>query len=268
MEKNLRTIITAAISAVMIAGILITLSPQISKADHTEKIGIIGAMPEEVDALKEAAGISDVTEIAGMEFCEGSLGDSEVVIVQCGMGKVNAGVCAQTLIRDFNCTQIINTGVAGSLDNTLDIGDIVVSVDAVQHDFDVEAIGFAKGEIPYTGLYAFPADEELRASAVQAAQEAAPDVHVFEGRICSGDQFISTKEQKETIESAFDGMCCEMEGAAIAQVCYLNDTPFVIIRAISDKEDGSNSVEFETFKQEAAVNCVKIVEYMITGSTD
>ena len=268
MEKNLRTIITAAISVFMIAGILIALCPQISKADQTEKIGIIGAMPEEVDSLKEAAAISDVTTIAAMEFCEGTLGDSEVVIVQCGMGKVNAGICAQTLIQHFNCTQIINTGVAGSLDNTLDIGDIVVSVDAVQHDFDVEAIGFVKGEIPYTGLYAFPADEELRASAVQAAQEAVPDVHVFEGRICSGDQFISTKEQKETIESAFDGMCCEMEGAAIAQVCYLNDTPFVIIRAISDKEDGSNSVEYETFKQEAAVNCVKIVEYMITGSPD
>ena len=225
--------------------------------------GIIGAMDEEVALLKEEAGITKTTELAGMEFCEGKLGNNKVVIVKCGMGKVNAGICANTLINDFGCTKIINTGVAGSLDNAIDIGDIVVSVDAVQHDFDVEAIGFEKGEIPYTGLYAFPADEELRSEAVKAIQETAPDIHAFEGRVCSGDQFISTKEQKDTITSNFGGMCCEMEGAAIAQVCYLNNTPFVILRAISDKEDGSASMQYETFKEKAAENSARIVKYMI-----
>jgi adenosylhomocysteine nucleosidase len=176
-------------------------------AENEEIIGIIGAMDVEVNSLKEAADITGTTRIAEMEFCKGTLGGKNVVIVKCGMGKVNAGICANTLINDFGCTKIINTGVAGSLDNRIDIGDIVVSVDAVQHDFDVEAIGFRKGEIPYTGLYAFPADEALRAAAVNAVKESAPDVHVFEGRVCSGDQFISTKEQKEKIIDNFGGMC-------------------------------------------------------------
>ncbi|MBR0085277.1 MAG: 5'-methylthioadenosine/adenosylhomocysteine nucleosidase [Lachnospiraceae bacterium] len=228
-----------------------------------EAIGIIGAMDSEVASLKEAAHITETTEIAGMEFCEGTLGKQNVVIVKCGMGKVNAGICANTLINDFGCTRVINTGVAGSLDNKIDIGDIVVSVDAVQHDYDVQAIGYKKGEIPYTGLYAFPADEDLRAAAVEAVHASAPDVHVFEGRVCSGDQFISTAEQKERIIADFGGLCCEMEGAAIAQACYLNETPFVIIRAVSDKSDGSQEVEFETFEVEAAANCARIVQYMI-----
>ena len=234
-----------------------------SPVSEKETIGMIGAMDVEVEALKGSAKITKTTTLAEMEFCEGTLDDTNVVIVKCGMGKVNAGICANTLINEFGCTRIINTGVAGSLDNQIDIGDIVVSVDAVQHDFTVEAIGFEKGEIPYTGLYAFPADEELRAAAVTAVKESAPDIHVFEGRVCSGDQFISTAEQKEEITSNFGGMCCEMEGAAIAQACYLNHTPFVVIRAISDKNDGSQSVEYETFQEKAAADCARIVQYMV-----
>ena len=231
-----------------------------------DRIGIIGAMDVEVTALKESADIKETTDIAGMEFCEGTLGNKNIVIVKCGMGKVNAGICANTLINDFNCNKIINTGVAGSLDNDIDIGDIVVSVDAVQHDFDVEAIGFAKGEIPYTGLFAFPADDELRAAAVKAAHESAPDIGVFEGRICSGDQFISKKEQKDRIISDFGGMCCEMEGAAIAQACYLNDTPYVVIRAISDKPNETEIVDYKVFEEKAAKDCAKIVIYMVENS--
>ena len=231
-----------------------------------EVIGIIGAMDDEVTALKESANVSKATTIADMEYCEGKLGNNKVVIVKCGMGKVNAGICANTLINNFGCTKIINTGVAGSLDNSLDIGDIVVSVDAVQHDFDVEAIGFAKGEIPYTGLYAFPADEELRKQAMEAIKEVAPDIKGVEGRVCSGDQFIVSSEQKQTITSNFGGLCAEMEGAAVAQVCYLNDVPFVVIRAISDKTDGSQHIEFDQFTKEAAKNCIKIIEYMVENN--
>ena len=228
-----------------------------------EIIGIIGAMDVEVASLKSAADIEKTTNIAEMEFCEGTIGKKKVVIVKCGIGKVNAGICAHTLINMFGCTKVINTGVAGSLDNVLNIGDIVVSADAVQHDYSVEAIGFRKGEIPYTGLYAFPADEALRRLAVGAVRESAPDIKVFEGRVCSGDQFISTREQKETILADFGGLCCEMEGGAVAQACYLNRTPFVIIRAISDKSDGSHRVEFETFQEEAAAHCAGIVRYML-----
>ena len=257
MKKTICLILSVLILALVIGGC--------SNTDKTtsEKIGIIGAMEEEVGALKEALTDSKTTTIAGMEFCEGKLEGVDVVIVQCGMGKVNAGICANTLINNFGCTKVINTGVAGSLDNQINIGDIVVSVDACQHDFTVEDIGFKKGEIPYTGLSAFPADETMRKQAVEAVHAAAPDVQVFEGRVCTGDQFVSSKEQKETITSNFGGMCCEMEGGAIAQACYLNNIPFVIIRAISDKADESEEMNYELFKKDAAEHCAAVVRYMV-----
>ncbi len=262
MKKLIAALCTAG-AVIMLASGCVSTNSETTKQD---KIGIIGAMDTEVTILKESAHIKKTTAIAGMEFCEGTLGNESVVIVKCSMGKVNAGICVNTLINDFDCTKIINTGVAGSLDSNIDIGDIVVSVDAVQHDFDVEDIGFAKGEIPYTGLYAFPADKDLRASAVKAVKEAAPDVSVFEGRVCSGDQFISNKEQKDKIISDFGGICCEMEGAAIAQACYLNDTPYVVIRAISDKPDGNGVMDFNEFEAKAAADCAGIVLYMLENN--
>lgn len=233
--------------------------------DVSDKTGIIGAMDEEVAALKCAMKKTSAKTIAGMEFCEGTLDGKDAVIVQCGMGKVNAGICAHTLINTFGVRRVINTGVAGSLDSGIDIGDIVVSTDAVQHDYDVSPIGFARGEIPYTGLYAFPADEALRAAAVDAVKNVAPAIHAFEGRVCSGDQFIASREQKDAILANFGGKCCEMEGGAIAQACYLNGTPYVIIRAISDKADDSEEMSFEEFKADAAARCAAIVRYMISN---
>lgn len=263
MKNRLKATIGFMMTLMILAGILFVGCGQSAPAKTGEKIGIIGAMAEEVDSLKNEEKDLKTTELSGMVFCEGTLEGKDVVIVQCGMGKVNAGVCANILINEFGCTKIINTGVAGSLDNKIDIGDFVVSVDAVQHDFTVEAIGFEKGEIPYTGLYAFPADEDMRKMAVAAVHEVSPDKHVFEGRVCTGDQFVSSKEQKEKILSDFGGLCCEMEGGAIAHVCHLNNTPFVIIRAISDKADESESVNYEIFKAEAAANCASIVKYMV-----
>lgn len=256
-SKNVFTVIMMAILTVMI---MVAGCGRISDGNSTGKIGVIGATKEEVSHLKEVTENKKATEVAGMEFCEGTMDGKKVVIVQCGMGKVNAGICANTLINQFGCTRIINTGVAGSLQDQIGVGDIVVSVDAVQHDFTVEAIGFAKGEIPYTGRYAFPADESMRKAAVEAAKSVAPDIEVFEGRVCSGDQFISSNEQKEKILSDFGGLCCEMEGGAIAQACYLNKTPFVIVRAISDSADDS---EYNEFMESSAVHCAKIVEYMV-----
>ena len=258
MRKIIRILIPLAIILSLLAGC------GAKQARPEVKTGIIGAMEDEVASLKGAMKISAKTTIAGMEFCEGTLDGQSVVVVQCGMGKVNAGICAHTLINSFGVTQVINTGVAGSLDNAIDIGDIVVSTDAVQHDYDVSPIGFVRGEIPYTGLYAFPADAALRARAVSAVRESAPDIKVFEGRVCSGDQFISSREQKETILSNFGGMCCEMEGGAVAHACYLNEIPFVIIRAVSDKADDSEEVSFAEFEQAAAERCAAIVRYFIT----
>ena len=258
-----RKIVIALIVLTVAMGMMFAACSQKKAAGNADAIGIIGAMDVEVDSLKEAANISKTSKIAEMEFCEGTLGDKKVVIVKCGMGKVNAGICAKTLINDFGCKKIINTGVAGSLDNTLNIGDIVVSEDAVQHDFDVEYIGYKKGEIPYTGLYAFPADKDLRADAVEAVKATASDIKVYEGRICSGDQFIYNKEQKDKITGNFGGMCCEMEGGAIAQACYLNNTPFVIIRAVSDKVDETDAVEYSEFEPVAAARSANVVKYMV-----
>ena len=236
------------------------------KEDAREKdtTGIIGAMDEEVSTLKEAMTDKKTTTIAGMEFCEGTLDGVSVVVVKCGMGKVNAGICAHTLINHFGVNRVINTGVAGSMDAKIDIGDIVVSTDAVQHDFDLTPIGYERGELDSPRLVAIPADEELRKQAVKAVEEKAPEVHAYEGRICSGDQFIASKQQKDAIVSAFGGLCCEMEGAAIAQTCYLNGTPYVIIRAISDKADDSEEMAYEKFKESAAAHCAAIIRYMIS----
>ena len=226
-------------------------------------IGIIGAMDEEVSLLKKE--VSDVrTEmIAGMDYFAGKLGEVPVVIVKCGIGKVNAGICTQILIQKFHAAAVINTGVAGSLDSKIDIGDIVVSTEAIQHDFDCSPLGFAKGEIPYTGLAAFPADEALRTCAAAAVRKTAPEIHVFEGRICSGDQFIASRAQKEAIVNTFGGLCCEMEGASVAQVCTLNQVPYVILRAISDKADDSEEVSYSVFVESAAHRCAATVINMV-----
>lgn len=229
----------------------------------SEKYGIIGAMEAEVLTLRHAMSVSRTERVAGMEFCEGTLDGCPAVVVQCGMGKVNAGVCAQSLISLFGVTRVINTGVAGSLEPKMDIGDFVISADAVQHDFDVSPIGFARGEIPYTGLAAFPADAALQQAACEAVRRCAPGAGLRLGRVCSGDQFIVSAAQKDAIVSAFGGLCCEMEGAAIAQVCYINRVPFVILRAISDKADSEGGVSFEVFAAEAAKRCAAVVRDML-----
>ncbi len=229
------------------------------------RIGIIGAMDMEVETLREAAGTTANCTIAGMEFSEGSFGSHQVVIAKSGVGKVNAGICAQIMITHFRVDCIINTGVAGSLDERIEIGDLVVSEDAVQHDFDACALGFQAGAIPFDGLFAFPADETLRARARMAAAEAAPELGVFEGRVCSGDQFIASHAQRESIRRRFGGLCCEMEGAAIAQVCHLNRIPWVVLRVISDHAGDSEEVSFALFADNAARNCARIVRTMIEG---
>lgn len=260
---NSNGLVAVAIVAIIAAAACVCFLGGPSDDNEPERIGIIGAMDNEVASLKEAMKVDYTKTVASMEFFVGKIGKCDVVVVQCGMGKVNAGVCAQTLITQFNAKAVINTGVAGSLDNALDIGDFVVSTDAVQHDFDVSPIGFEKGEIPYTGKYSFEADAKLRAKAVDAIYKSCPDVAVYEGRVCSGDQFISTSAQKDAITSSFGGLCCEMEGAAIAHICYLNDTPFVIIRAVSDKADGSSEMDYAEFEEISAKRSASAVKYLL-----
>ena len=231
------------------------------------KIGIIGAMDVEVAYLKEQMNVKNVVKKAGMEFFEGSIGSMPVVVVRSGVGKVNAGICVQILADLFDVTHVLNSGVAGSLNNDINIGDIVVSTSAMYHDVDATVFGYQKGEIPQMGVVSFPADEGLRQAAVRAVQETAPDVQVFEGQIISGDQFISSREVKQKLMRDFHGFCAEMEGAAIAQTAYLNKIPFVIIRAISDKADESVQESYDVFEPKAARHCAAIVEYMLSHMT-
>ena len=223
-------------------------------------IGIIGAMDEEVISLKRKMNVTEQREIAGMEFFIGIVGEKEVVVVRCGIGKVNAAVCTQILADIFNVEYVINTGVAGGLNPDLNIGDIVVSSDTVEHDMDASAVGNPRGEIPRMKKTYFEADQQLIDAAKAAAENLKGDHKVFVGRIASGDQFICSMKVKEDIYTTFTAYCAEMEGAAIAHTCFLNQIPFVVIRAISDKADQSADVNFEEFVDVAARNASRMIE--------
>ena len=245
------------------AGNKSSISIEVTDREPAKRVGIIGAMDSEIAFLKESAFIMSLDKIAGMEFYSGTLGSSDVVIVKSGIGKVNAGICAQILISQFGVDEIINSGIAGSLNPDLNIGSLVVAVDCVQYDFDVSYINFAKGEIPYTGKFAFEADRKLRVEFMRAAKKFAPFRKVIEGRICTGDQFIHDKSQKEAIIKIFGGDCCDMESGAIAQVCYLNKIPFAIIRAISDNSDSESPKDFQEFEEVTARLSASIVKSML-----
>jgi adenosylhomocysteine nucleosidase len=226
------------------------------------KIGLIGAMDIEVAHIKASMNIEKTTTIAGQEYCEGTLNNTQVVVVKCGVGKVRAAMSVQVLADCFHVTHIINTGVAGSLNNDLNIGDILVSKDAVYHDVDATNFGYALGEVPGSGHLYYEADPVLTEAAVNAVKNAS-EVNVMVGRVASGDAFIRTKEKKTWIHDTFQADCCEMEGCAIAQASCLNELPFVIIRAISDKADESVVESYDVFEGIAAEHCAKIVAYMI-----
>jgi adenosylhomocysteine nucleosidase len=227
------------------------------------KIGIIGAMELEVETLKSKLDTSNVVKKAGMEFYEGTLNGTHAVIVRSGVGKVNAALCVQILADVFNVTHIINTGVAGSLNAALDIGDILISRDALHHDVDVTIFGYALGEVPQLGTREFKADETLIRLAQESCGRVNPDIHSVVGRVVSGDQFISGNEIKEKLISTFHGDCAEMEGASIAHGAFLNSIPFVIIRAISDKADNSAEMDYPTFERAAAEHSARLVEDMM-----
>jgi adenosylhomocysteine nucleosidase len=227
------------------------------------KIGIIGAMPEEINLLLDRMENRTSTHAARLDFSEGTIGGTPVVLVACNMGKVAAAVCAEILLERFGVTHLVFTGVAGSLDPSVDIGDLVISTDCVQHDMDATGLGHEIGQNPDFGITYFPADERLRAAAVSAAAVACPEVGVHEGRVATGDQFVNEPKLKDHIVETFGAMCCEMEGAAVGQVAWLNEVPFVVVRAISDKADDEGGVDFRTFLEDSARRCAALVERMV-----
>ena len=221
------------------------------------KLGIIGAMQVEVEILLGMLEDRKETSVAGSVFYEGKLEDLDVAIVQCGVGKVNAAICAQILCDCFGATHLVNTGIAGSLDAKLDIGDLLVSKDAVYHDFDCVHFGYEMGRVPGMDVTAFPADENMIRLATEAAEAVHPG-HVTVGRVASGDLFVAEKNAKDRIIAVTGGLCTEMEGAAIAQTAYRNGIPFVILRAISDKADNSAEMDYPTFERIAAHRCAQV----------
>ena len=222
-------------------------------------LGIIGAMDEEVAKVKEQREDVETKQIASMEFLKGTVKGHPVVVVRSGIGKVNAAMCTQILADIYHVDAVINTGIAGSLNADINIGDIVLSTDALEHDMDAVAFGYPVGQIPRMDTLSFKADEQLRETAKEICEKVNPDVTVFEGRVVSGDQFISDKQKKEWLIENFAGYCTEMEGAAIAHAAYLNDIPFLIIRAISDKADDSASVDYPAFEAKAIEHSVRLL---------
>ena len=225
------------------------------------KLGIIGAMAIEIETLKENMENIQLSCRTGMEFCEGTLEGLPVVVVQCGVGKVNAAMCAQVLCSIFGVTHLVNTGIAGSLCADLDIGDLVVSKDAMYHDFDCVHFGYEMGRVPGMDVTAFPADEAMIGYACAAAEAVNPG-HSRVGRVASGDLFVAEKEAKARIIERTNAICTEMEGAAIAHTAYRNGVPFVILRAISDKADDSVEMDYPTFEAIAAHRCAEVAMNM------
>ena len=226
-------------------------------------VGIIGAMDGEIKILKEAMQDIEEMNLSGRSFFRGTINGCRVIVVKCGIGKVNAAVAAEILCGGFRVDALINTGVAGGIDNRLRIGDIVLSTDLLQHDMDVTGLGYEPGVIPDQDTSVFEADEELRKLALSVADMAVPGLRLIEGRIVSGDQFISSLEKKVFLLGAFSGVCAEMEGAAIAQVAHMNHTPFLVIRAISDQADGGANIDYPTFLKTAEVNSSELVMEML-----
>ena len=222
-------------------------------------IGIIGAMEEEVSMLIDAMEEKTESNFAGMTFYQGGLRKKNTVVVQSGIGKVNMAVCTQILIDRFHVTHLINTGVAGGLYKDIEVGDIVISSDALQHDMDATGFGYEPGIIPRMEVSIFEADREMIRTAKEVCSEVNPDIRCFIGRVVSGDQFISDNDKKHELIENFDGYCAEMEGAAMAQAAYLNQIPFLIVRAISDKADQEAPGNYEEFEKMAILHIVRLV---------
>ncbi len=224
-----------------------------------KKLGIIGAMTVEVESLKSQLSELVVTEHAGISFYAGKLEGLPAVVAQCGVGKVNAAMCVQIMCDCFDVTHIVNTGVAGSLCAQLDIGDFVISRDAMYHDFDCHVLNpdYPVGQVPGMAVHAYPADEMLINYAFAAAQLVHKG-HAHIGRVASGDQFVCDSAVKQTIIDNTGALCTEMEGAAIAHAAWRNSVPFVVIRAISDKADNSAEMDYPTFEAIAAKRCAAV----------
>ena len=219
-------------------------------------IGIIGAMEPEVEALIASIDNPSTEKVSGITFYTGKIGEKSVAIAKCGIGKVFAALCAQTMILKFAPDLLVNTGVGGALASGISTGDIVIASDLCQHDMDTSAIGDPKGLVSGINMIYFEADK--RAGEILLATAKSLSLNARLGRIASGDRFIASAEDKKRIITDFSADACEMEGCAIAQVAYVNGTPFAVVRAISDSADGEATMDYPTFLPIAARNSTNL----------
>lgn len=225
-----------------------------SLADTT---ALIGAMDEEVDALRASLADARHERVGPFDLHRGRLEGRPVVVARCGVGKVNAAALTQAIL-ERGVGRVLFTGVAGAIDPELRVGDVVVSTDAVQYDVDVTALGYALAEVPGSGI-AWSADPALIAAAVAAAAGLV-GVRVRQGRVASADRFLADPEEAAALRRRFSASCVEMEGAAVAQICCAWGIPFVIVRSISDTADLAAQVDFRAFTLTAASHAKSVVE--------
>lgn len=225
-------------------------------------IGIIAAMAEELEILLKDLTLEEKVEKANMTFHKGTLYGKDVVAVVCGIGKVNSAICTQILASEYKIDKAINVGVAGGIGKEIYPGDIVVAENLVQHDMDTTAFGDKMGQIPRLDTFDFKCDKEMVDLAKKACEEI-PELNSFIGRIASGDQFIANIEKIQWLEEEFGAISCEMEGASIAQVCYLNSIPFVVIRSISDNANNGAHMDYQNFIPIAVKNSTRILKQML-----
>ncbi len=233
-------------------------------AQHTQPICIIGAMDSETDEFLSHAQLTNEISWNEFVFHEALLFGKNVVITKSGIGKVYAAMVCERLIDEFNPSAVIFTGLGGALNRDLEIGDIVVSKDCIQHDLDAEALGFQRGEIPYTEHRVFPADSRLLELALSTKIE---DNKIISGRILTGDQFITKREMKDHqyLMDELKGDAIEMEGGAVAQVCTLNEIPFLIVRTMSDKANGDAVSDFNKFAEVVAKNSYLVISHILNN---
>ena len=231
--------------------------------------GVIGAMESEVAQLRAALGNTETAEHSGLTFYRGTLGNNRVVLVKCGIGKVNAARCTQVLIDQYAPDYIVNTGIAGGIGDGLAVADVVIGTELVQHDFDAVAFGYARGNICDPSHRDTPSVFCSDKALIEAFRAAAASVidagRVKSGRIATGDLFVASASAKRDIAGTFGAAAAEMEGGAIAQVAALAGVPFIVLRAISDLADGSSPASFDEFEQQTADLSAGILRKLIEG---
>lgn len=236
-------------------------APQvISKLLPRMSLAVISAMDVEIERYLEQCTLQGSTRRAGLTVHEARWKEHDLVLVRAGVGKVNAALCTQLLIDWYDVHAVLCTGSAGALNPALDIGDVVVAADCVQHDVLVEFMGLPRGQIPFTDLRVLETNPVLRR---RAAAGTLPNHAVVQGRVLTGDTFVEDESRRRHLRAELEGDCVEMEGAAVGQVCAVNDVPYLVVRAISDHADGTSDIDFGAFLEQASRSSAQIVLHLL-----